>query len=102
MKRMMLAGLTVGMLAALGTAHAQTDALQARSWAAGCAACHGTNGRSPTGTDSLAGSDKEQLLKTLLAFKSGDKPAVVMHQIAKGYTDEQLAVIAGWFAAQKK
>ena len=102
MKGLLLAGLATGMLAVLGPAQAQTDALQARSWAAACANCHGTNGRSATGADSLAGTDKEQLLKTLLAFKSGAKPAVVMHQITKGYTDEQLAVIAGWFAAQKK
>jgi len=24
-----------------------------------------------------------------------------MQQLAKGYTDEQIALIAGWFAAQK-
>jgi cytochrome c553 len=25
-----------------------------------------------------------------------------MHQLAKGYSDEQIAAIAGYFAAQKK
>lgn len=102
MKRILSAGLAVGLLALLGTAHAQPDALQVRSWAAACANCHGTNGHSPTGGDSLAGSDKERLLNTLLAFKSGAKPAIIMQQLTKGYSDEQLAAIAGWFAAQKK
>ncbi|MCX8116139.1 MAG: hypothetical protein N3D71_13885, partial [Burkholderiaceae bacterium] len=49
------------------------------------------------------GSDKrkEDLLKALTDFKSGAKPATVMHQLAKGYTDSQLEAIATWFAAQK-
>ena len=34
-------------------------------------------------------------------FKQGTKPATVMTQLAKGYTDEQIEVLAGWFAAQK-
>lgn len=102
MKRILSASLAAGLLAATGPVLAQPDALQVRSWAAACANCHGTNGRSATGGDSLAGSDRERLLDTLLAFKSGAKPAIIMQQLTKGYTDEQLAAIAGWFAAQKK
>ena len=34
-------------------------------------------------------------------FKTGAKPASIMHQLSKGYTDEQLALIAGWFSEQK-
>jgi cytochrome c553 len=34
-------------------------------------------------------------------YKSGNLPATIMHQIAKGYTDEQIKLIAGYFAAQK-
>jgi sulfide dehydrogenase cytochrome subunit len=44
---------------------------------------------------------KDALVRALLEFKSGARPATVMHQLAKGYTDEQIALIAGWFAAQK-
>jgi cytochrome c553 len=35
------------------------------------------------------------------AFKSGQRPATLMHQIAKGYTDEQIEQIAAYLAAQK-
>jgi cytochrome c553 len=28
--------------------------------------------------------------------------ATIMHQLAKGYTDEQIEAIAGYFAAQKR
>ena len=40
-------------------------------------------------------------LKREGAAESGDKPASIMHQIAKGYTDAQLDLIATYFAAQK-
>ena len=37
----------------------------------------------------------------LKAFKAGQRPATVMHQIAKGYSDEQLEALAQYFAAVK-
>ena len=94
------------MLAALsasGWAQAQAlDPLQVRSWAAGCANCHGTNGQAQPGMEALAGANKDDMLKKLLDFKAGRKPATIMHQLSKGYTDEQLAAISAYFAAQKK
>lgn len=89
---------------ALGTAAmgAQAEISQARVWAAACANCHGTDGRALQGMEALAGKDKDDLLQKLLDFKSGRKPATIMHQLSKGYTDEQLAQIAAYFAAQKK
>jgi cytochrome c553 len=85
---------------ASGMTHAQDPNL-ARNQAATCANCHGTNGKSVGGMESLAGEPKDKLLQKLADFKSGAKPASIMHQISKGYTDEQLALIAAWFAAQK-
>ncbi|PTD96054.1 c-type cytochrome [Pseudothauera lacus] len=91
---------TVCALAAGGLAHAQDPNL-ARNLAATCANCHGTNGKSVGGMDSLAGEPRDKLLQKMLDFKSGAKPASIMHQISKGYTDEQLELIAAYFAAQK-
>jgi sulfide dehydrogenase cytochrome subunit len=85
--------------AALG---AQAQVSQVRVWAAACANCHGTDGRAQPGMEALAGKDKDELLQKLLDFKAGRKPATIMHQLSKGYTDEQLAQIAAYFAAQKK
>ena len=75
---------------------------QARSWAAGCANCHGTDGKAQPGHESLAGVAKEDIIKKMQDFKAGRKPATLMHQLAKGYSDEQIEAIAGYFAAQKK
>lgn len=82
------------------TAAAAADPQYARSLAATCFACHGTDGRSVGGVPpSLAGLNKDYLLKQLQEFRDGKRPATIMHQHAKGYTDEQLNLIAGYFAA---
>jgi sulfide dehydrogenase cytochrome subunit len=38
----------------------------------------------------------------LREFRDGKRSATVMHQLAKGYTDEQIDAIAAYFAAQPK
>ena len=63
----------------------------ARSLAATCAACHGTNGKSVGGTAVLAGTDKAAFVAQMKGFKSGQIKATVMHQHAKGYTDEEIS-----------
>lgn len=80
------------------------DALYLRSVAATCANCHGTDGRSVQGSalPALAGMPREQMLAQLKAFRDGSRPATVMHQIAKGFTEPQLAQLAAYFAAQAK
>lgn len=97
-------GLTVLALCALASlSQAQTpDAAQVRSWAASCANCHGTDGRAQPGMESLAGANKDDMVRKMLDFKSDRRPATIMHQLAKGYSDEQIVAIAGYFAAQKK
>ena len=75
----------------------------ARNMAASCAICHGTNGHAVTGDiASLAGLPRERIASEMRAFRDGQRPATVMHQIARGYTDAQIEAIAGWFAAQKR
>jgi cytochrome c553 len=92
----------LSLLAATSVAQA-ADPNLARNLAATCANCHGTNGQAVTGSgaDALAGMEKAKTLQKLADFKSGAKPASIMHQISKGYSDEQLDLIATYFAAQK-
>ena len=84
-----------------GTAYA-ADPNLGRNLAATCAACHGTDGRTVGINANLAGVPKDTLVQTLRAFKSGEKPATVMNQLAKGYDDAQIEAIAGYLAAQRK
>ena len=78
------------------------QAQEARSLVAACFTCHGTEGRSVGEIPpSLAGRDRGSLLQALKEFKAGKRPATIMHQQAKGYTDEELETIAGYFAGVK-
>jgi cytochrome subunit of sulfide dehydrogenase len=88
----------------LGAQAQSVQDLNTRSLAATCANCHGTNGKAQDGSAvvSLAGLPKDYIVAQMAAFKSGARPATVMHQLAKGYSDAQIEQIAGYFAAQKK
>ena len=88
-------------LAAALSAHAQESG---RNLAAGCAICHGTLGKPAPGAPliPLAGLPQDHIATQMRAFRDGKRPATVMHQIAKGYTDAQIDAMAAWFAAQKK
>ena len=77
------------------------DANLPRNLAATCANCHGTNGNARGEMRSLAGRPAEVIVAMMASYKSGALPATIMHQIAKGYTDEQIRLVAGYFAAQQ-
>ncbi|MBL8422302.1 MAG: c-type cytochrome [Candidatus Accumulibacter phosphatis] len=70
-------------------------------FAANCANCHGTDGKAASAIPPLAGRDRAYLEQSMQAFKTGARPATIMHQLAKGYTDEEIAVLAEYFAKQK-
>jgi cytochrome c553 len=90
------------LVASLSAQAQAPDALQVRSWAAGCANCHGTNGQAQPGMVSLAGVSQDDIVRKMQDYKTGRLPATLMHQLSKGYSDEQIQAIAGYFAAQKK
>jgi len=50
----------------------------------------------------LAGYDKGRFISTMTEFRSGKRPATIMHQLSKGYSDQQIADLAAYFAAQPK
>ncbi|MBS0447844.1 MAG: c-type cytochrome [Proteobacteria bacterium] len=100
MRRALLAAALGGVVA---TAHADGSAeLRLRSLAATCAGCHGTDGRAAADATlpALAGMDAAVLAERMRAFKAGTRPGTVMPQIAKGYSDAQIAALAGYFAAR--
>jgi cytochrome subunit of sulfide dehydrogenase len=87
-------------LAAVFSVHAQENG---RNLAAGCAICHGTEGKAVTqNMIPLAGLPRDHIATQMRAFRDGQRPATVMHQIAKGYTDAQIDAMAAWFAGQKR
>lgn len=86
-------------LAASGATQAQDTQAQRlynQSLAATCANCHGTNGVSVPGvTVPMINQLTESVMyERLMEYKSGKRTGTIMHQLAKGYTDEQLKTIA--------
>jgi cytochrome subunit of sulfide dehydrogenase len=73
-----------------------------RDIAANCANCHGTDGRGRGSIPSLAGTDAATIVERMKEFRDGRRPATVMQQLAKGYTDAQIEAAAAYFAAQPK
>lgn len=97
------AGSTVALLAAgLALPAWGQDPVAARGLVSACFTCHGTDGRSVGGIPpSLAGQNRNYLLQAMKDFKAGKRPATIMHQQAKGYTDEELELIATYFSRVK-
>jgi sulfide dehydrogenase cytochrome subunit len=100
-------GLTLGIMSAVPAAGAQTGGASsegstssARYLAANCANCHGTDGRSVGAVASLAGYPAGRFIEQMNAFRDGSRPATIMHQLAKGYSETQIAALATYFAAQ--
>ena len=96
-------------LASVVTSPAQAQAqdvqaLRTRSLAANCAQCHGTDGHALVGASvpGLAGLPAGYVIEQMSAFKSGARPATVMDQLARGYSDAQIEQLARFFAAQPK
>ena len=84
------------------SAFADSGGSAVRNLASACAICHGTQGRAaPSDMIALAGLPQQHVATQMLAFRDGKRPATVMHQIAKGYSDEEIARLAAYFAAQK-
>jgi cytochrome c553 len=99
MHRALLAAI---LASAAFSVHAQDNA-RARQLASACAICHGSDGRSDGKVlPPLAGMPRDHIASQMRAFRDGQRPATVMHQIAKGYTDEQIDALAAFFAAQKR
>jgi cytochrome c553 len=84
-----------------GPAVAQPLNLNVAAKAASCNACHGPSGNSIAGIPPLAGRPADELFALLAAFKNGRRDAFVMHQHAKGYSDEELRDIAADFSRQR-
>ena len=64
-----------------------------------CAGCHGTDGASMgPATPNIAGLSETYFTDTMLAFKSGDRASTIMGRLAKGYTEEEITLMAGHFA----
>jgi sulfide dehydrogenase cytochrome subunit len=88
----------LGSILAAGAAQVQA-APSASMMANTCAGCHGTAGQSVgPASPNLAGISEAYFIDSMTAFKEGTRPATIMDRIAKGYSEEQIEAMAGYFA----
>jgi cytochrome c553 len=85
-----------------GVAQAAGDAAAGKANTAVCAACHSADGNSAVPNfPKLAGQNEAYLLKQLKEIKAGSRQVVEMTGLLGGFSDQDLANIAAYFASQK-
>jgi cytochrome subunit of sulfide dehydrogenase len=73
-----------------------------RSMAFNCAPCHGPGGRPAPGSSVAGLAGRGDIAEIMKAFKEGKREATLMHQIARGYSDAEIAALAGYFSVQSR
>lgn len=78
------------------------DLNRGQSKAAMCSACHGAQGMSVLPDyPNLAGQKAGYLQQALKAYRDGQRPHQIMAPMAQGLTDQDIADIAAFYAAQQ-
>lgn len=88
-------------LVAAQPAAGKPEDFQTALWAASCMSCHGTDGRAEGTGLSIGGRVADELYGILLSYKLEQRGATIMHQHAKGYSDDELKRIAAYFSQLK-
>lgn len=92
-------GLVACGLIVAGTSFAGTPS--ASMLANSCAGCHGTNGSSVgPASPTIAGISVDYFIETMQAYKDGSRPSTIMTRIAKGYTEDEVKLMAKFFSEQ--
>ena len=74
---------------------------QGAQLAATCAACHRLDGHD-RGIPSIVGLSEEQFVAVMRAFKSGERSGPIMRAVARSLSNEEIAILARYFAAREK
>jgi cytochrome c553 len=98
--RKLLIWIFVGMVAPVGAESVDLSRGQAK--AAMCSACHGASGLSALPDyPNLAGQKAGYLQLALKAYRDGQRQHQIMAPMAQGLTDQEIADIAAFYAAQQ-
>lgn len=97
-----LRALLVAALVLPGMAAADPVALRGAALAHACAACHGPDGQSQGAIPSISNLPAEDFIAALQAFRAEARQGTVMHRIAKGLDEADIAAVAAYFTALQK
>lgn len=82
-------------------AHAEAPS-RAELLIASCAACHSPDIAANSVIPTIYGKDAAYIKTSMLGFKNGTRPATLMNRLAKGYTDEEIDLMANYLANYQK
>jgi len=86
----------------LGATHLSAAGPTATMLADTCVGCHGPEGSSVgPATPSIAGVSAEYFRTVMQEYKKDERHGTIMNRIAKGYSDEEIALMADYFAKQE-
>ena len=99
---MKLAILTGALALGITSTVSASDVATASMLANTCNGCHGMNGNSVgPASPTIAQMEKVSFFDTMKGFQDDSIYSTIMGRIARGYTDEELQLMADHFAAQK-
>jgi sulfide dehydrogenase cytochrome subunit len=63
-----------------------------------CTGCHSTDGESPGAIPTIGGKSSDFIATALREFSTGQRAGTIMGRHATAYTDEEIRLIADYFA----
>ena len=65
----------------------------------GCQGCHGVSGQGGHGIPSIkANHSRDEFIALMRSFSANERPATIMGRISRGYSPEQIALLAAHYA----
>ncbi|MGH8814318.1 MAG: c-type cytochrome [Advenella sp.] len=84
----------------VNTGWSQSTQIESAQFLAGaCISCHTLDKTKTSAIPSLAGMHSATILSDMLDYANGKRDGLLMPQIAKGYTREQMEMIANYFSS---
>jgi cytochrome c553 len=101
-KKWQILSISLALASATGILHAEGNVNAGKQKAESCASCHGDDGNSMVATfPKLAQQHSSYLERQLRAFKDGSRSDPMMSAMALPLTNEDMADISAYYAAQK-
>lgn len=96
--RILAAGIAVSMMALAYVPQAIAETERGELLASSCFACHSIDLEEPGNMPNLVGYPRDLMISQMQAFKDGSRVGTIMNRHAKGYTDEEIVLIADHYS----
>ncbi|MFK8013963.1 MAG: cytochrome c [Gammaproteobacteria bacterium] len=97
-----LATAVLGLSLGLANSAVAGDAAAGETKSQQCASCHGADGKAISDQfPNLAGQYEDYLRQSLKQYRSGERANAIMGAFATNLSDEDIADLAAYYAAQK-